>query len=208
MISQWALRPFWPDNTANLVSDWSQFTGMLIIFCYGFLFASSDSVWPRLENARYKMCLFGILSVSVLYIFWYTDLNLGQFDGAVYWALKSANLWFWISACLGFGSKHLRFTNRFIRYANSAVYPFYVLHQTITVAAVYYLADLSLPIFPKFLIVALITFLGSWLLYEFPIKRFNPIRPLFGLKMRAKKDRPVKAKSPVVAFSSRTPEGF
>jgi surface polysaccharide O-acyltransferase-like enzyme len=183
MVSQWCLRPFWPDNFANLIDDWAQFTGTLIIFCLGFIFASNESIWKKLENSRITFVLLGSGTVTILYFYWYTDLNFGILDGAVYWALKSANIWFWICVCLGFGSKYLRFKNRFLQYANQAVYPFYVIHQTITVALVFYIRDWPIGIFPKFILVALLTFLISWVLYEFPIKRSNLIRPLFGLKM-------------------------
>ena len=136
-------------------------------------------------------------------LYWYTDLNFGKLNGAVYWALKSANIWFWICVCLGFGSRYLRFTNQFIQYANKAVYPFYILHQTITVAAVYYIADWPLGIVPKFILVAIVTFCGCWLLYEFPIKRFNLIRPLFGLKMKCKKNGKLAVSPESMAYSSR-----
>jgi hypothetical protein len=69
-----------------------------------------------------------------------------------------------------------------LAYSNEAVYPFYILHQTVTIIAGYFLMELSWGFFPKFMILTIATFGGSWLLYELFIRRWQLIRPLFGLK--------------------------
>ncbi len=182
--SEICLRPFWPANNNNLLDDWAQFTTTILIFALGFCFASSDSIWPRLEQLRFRTLALGIFATSLLYLFWYGDLEMPLAGRAFYRLTRSANIWFWILTALGFASRHLRFNSRVLEYSNQAVYPFYILHQTITVLIGYYLVDWAVGIPLKFTVLAAGTFIGSWLLYEFPIRRSNLMRPLFGLKVR------------------------
>ncbi|HUV14665.1 MAG TPA: acyltransferase family protein [Acidobacteriota bacterium] len=182
-ISEVCLRPFWPDNAHNLVDDWAHFTSTLIIFCFGFALASSSRIWPRIERDRRRLLILGVVTMATIYLFRYGDFELPALGTEIYRIVRSANIWFWILTILGFGSRYLRRDSAFLRYSNQVVYPFYILHQTITVAVGYYLVDWDAGIPIKFLVLATATFLGSWLLYEFPIKRINFIRPLFGLKM-------------------------
>ncbi len=39
-------------------------------------------------------------------------------------------VWSWLLALFCFGMAHLNFTNPYLKYANEAVLPFYILHQT------------------------------------------------------------------------------
>ena len=49
----------------------------------------------------------------------------------------------WVLACLGYGKRYLNNENAFFKYANKAVYPFYILHQTVIVAIGYYVVRTS-----------------------------------------------------------------
>ncbi len=191
-LSELTLRPFWPENRNNLFGDWAQFTTTLIIFTLGFCFASSDCVWPVLERNRMRSLLLATGTTTLLYLCWYGGLKVPVGGDVLYRLLQSSNLWFWIVSILGFGYRYLRFSSRLLSYATGAVYPFYILHQTITVVAGYYLAGWNAGITVKFLLLALITFLGSWLLYEFPIRRMNLLRPAFGLKLARPIPLPLK----------------
>jgi hypothetical protein len=62
------------------------------------------------------------------------------------------------------------------------VYPFYIVHQTITVALVYWTIDWQVGVWPKLAVAIVGTFGGSWLFFEI-VRRVKPLRPLFGLKI-------------------------
>lgn len=184
-ISEITLRPFWPHDTMNLVADWAQFTTTLLIFCFGFLLASNQSIWATIEKNRFKALGFGAMAAFCLYSIWYSDYEATTaFEYAFYRGLRSFHLWCWILVFLGFGKRHLGWNSPYLKYANEAVYPFYILHQTITVMIGFYLIDWQVGIAPKFFVVASGTFLGCWILYEGLIKRNNITRVVFGLKRR------------------------
>ncbi len=92
------------------------------------------------------------------------------------------NYWSWILAIFGFAAKYLNKANTKLTYANEAVYPFYILHQTILMIIGFYIKDLNLSFIIKFSMMIFGTFFVSWFLYEFFIRRWMIIRPLFGLK--------------------------
>ena len=100
--------------------------------------------------------------------------------------LKEFNLWSWILTLFGYAAKYLNKPGKTLSYANQAVYPFYILHQSIMMVIAYYLMDLSWGLLPKFTLMVITTFGGSWLIYEFLIRRIRIVWPLFGLKKKIK----------------------
>ena len=90
----------------------------------------------------------------------------------------------WIFALIGYARAKLHRDSPRLRYATEAVYPFHIVHQTFTVATAYYVVQWSAPVPLKLATVAAATVLGSWATVEV-IRRFTPLRPLFGLKVRA-----------------------
>jgi peptidoglycan/LPS O-acetylase OafA/YrhL len=58
-----------------------------------------------------------------------------------------------------------------VRYANEAVYPFYILHQTVIIIIAYPMIDWQMPVLAKFLLISFGTFAVCWLLYDGLIRR-------------------------------------
>jgi glucans biosynthesis protein C len=104
----------------------------------------------------------------------------------LYGILSAAHIWLLILAALGFAKKYLSFSNSFLRYTNKAVYPFYILHQTVIVVAGYYIVQLQWPIALKFFMLVLICFCILFILYHFVISRFVVTRILYGMKRKKK----------------------
>ena len=94
------------------------------------------------------------------------------------WAL---NQWCAILAVLGFAYHWRPGDSRALRYLVAAVFPVYILHQTVIVVVAHHLKPLAIP--PAFegpLLVA-ITFAACFAGYEV-IRRVRWLRPLFGSK--------------------------
>jgi peptidoglycan/LPS O-acetylase OafA/YrhL len=86
----------------------------------------------------------------------------------------------------------LSFNPPFLRYANEAVYPFYILHQTVIIILGYQLAYTNWGIGLKFPLVVAATFLICWGIYALAIRPWNIARVAFGMKWRRVRlgDRP------------------
>jgi hypothetical protein len=76
----------------------------------------------------------------------------------------------------------LDFSNRFLKYANEAVLPFYVLHQTVIVVIGYFIKDWGWAVFPKYVFLVTMSFVVIMALYEFALKRVRFLRYVFGMK--------------------------
>ena len=179
------LEPFFPVTHA-LVDDWFNFISSMFLFFYGFLLISvKEEFWKTVEQYRryYLYCgLVGYIALMTI-IFGFEDSIFIHFTEAL---VKVFNLWSWILALFGYAAKYLNKASKPLSYANEAVYPFYILHQTILIIIGYYLMDLNWGLFSKFMIMTLATFLASWVIYEYGIRRWKFIRPLFGLKTKKK----------------------
>ena len=175
------LEPFF-NITHNLVWDWFNFISSMTLFFYGFFLISvKEHFWTAVDKIKGKTLVLGLITFSGLLARWlfFEDSIVVHFIEA---ALKVTNLWLWILTIFGFAAQFLNKKSTLLTYCNRAVYPFYILHQTITILIGFFLMDLDWPFLPKFLILVVGTFGGSWILYEFLIRRVRWLHPLFGLK--------------------------
>ena len=186
LLAQVLLKPYFPETHA-LIGDWFTLTNYLLLFFYGFVFIAIREVfWKTVLENRGVFLASGIFFFSLW--LWLISINpeLGEYFKPV---TRVANCFSWILAIFGYAGKYLNRNNAFLAYANQAVYPFYILHQTITVSLGYYVKDLDWSLGTKFLFLSVGTFVGSFVLYEFLIRRINVLRPLFGLKSIPKKEQ-------------------
>lgn len=96
--------------------------------------------------------------------------------------LKAFNIWSWILGIFGYAARYLNQNSRILKYCNTAVYPFYILHQTFTIIIGYFLMNLSWNPWLKAATMIAGTFFACILVYELLIRRAGWLRPLFGLK--------------------------
>jgi hypothetical protein len=185
-LTESLLEPFFP-TTHALIGDWFTLVNYIIFFFYGFiLIAVKDEFWKMVEEKRRIFLICGLIGFSLLLTIMlaFEDTIYVHFTEAF---LKVFNLWSWILVLFGYASKYLNKRSEVLQYANEAVYPFYILHQTLIIIVGYYLMNLDIGFIAKFSIMILATFGGSWLLYEFGIRRWKALRPLFGLKVKPRK---------------------
>jgi glucans biosynthesis protein C len=183
-ITYWTLSQRW-EVTHNLTSDWYNFTLSLLFFIYGYIIANQQFSWEVIEKYRKVFLSIGVflIAFSKTYDALFgaipeDGLGILIFNGI----LKMLFVWCIILGLCGFAKHHLNVNNNFVQYANQAVYPFYILHQTITVTIGYYIADWEMAVIPKFIILVVGTFGFAFLIYHFLIKPFRVIRLLFGVK--------------------------
>ncbi len=175
------LEPFF-NVTHNLVWDWFNFVSSLTLFFYGFVCISvKEAFWNAIEKLRKKTWIIGLICFTALLSNWLflEDSIVVHFSEAL---IKVTNLWAWIITIFGLAAQYLNKKSEAIAYANRAVYPFYIIHQTIIIIIGYYIYELDWGLLPKFLIMLIGTFGGSYLIYEFIIRRIRWLWPLFGLK--------------------------
>lgn len=179
------LAPIFP-STHALTDDWYNLVNYCTLFFFGYLLISlKDAFWEAVINNRHKYLLCGVIAFPLLMITWF---SLDDFSGKLYVSafVKVFNLWSWILAIFGYGATYLNKPSKVLTYANESVYPLYILHQTVIVILGYYLKHIDMGFFPKFSLMVIGTFGFSWIIYEYGVRRYFWIRPLFGLKNKGK----------------------
>ena len=175
------IEPFFPVTHA-LIDDWFTFVNFLVLFFFGYvLIAVKDAFWHAVQHRRRFYLASGLVLFTAMTMlrYFYEDSIVIHFIEAF---LKVANLWSWILALFGYAATYLNQDSRVLRYCNRAVYPFYILHQTVTIAIGYYLMDLNWGFVSKAGLMVTGTFGISFILYELLIRRISWLWPLFGLK--------------------------
>ena len=157
-------------------------------FISGFVIVSNERLQIRIRETRWPSWVLGVvLSAGYLFLnFSPSLLDLSPLVWHVRDTLLSLSAWSWLLAVLGLGMKHLNFNNSFLKYANEAVLPFYILHQIVIVSLGYFVVGWAIPDLLKFVIILVVSFPVTVGLYEFGVRRFNVMRFLFGMKLLAK----------------------
>jgi peptidoglycan/LPS O-acetylase OafA/YrhL len=158
---------------------WSPLT-YLVFFVIGYLLATDERYRPAIEKVRYISLALSLLTVIAAYIM-LAEMGLSG-TNPFYLLVRATNSWCWLLTFLGFASHYLNFNNRTLKYANAAVLPFYILHQTVIVVIGYFIRDWNWAVLPKYLFLAATSFIVIMALYEFAVKRVNILRYLFGMK--------------------------
>lgn len=174
----------------SLLDDWFLFIFSLLLVFYGYLLSTSERLWYTCEKYRKIFLAVALASMALLFYFYWGKLDLPKHQDSrfyVYATLDAIHIWFLILAIIGYAKKYLNFSNGFLKYTNQAVYPFYILHQTLIVAFGYYVTQWQLPIFLKMIILVIACFLSLFVLYNYIIKPFILTRILYGLKPKEKK---------------------
>ena len=102
-------------------------------------------------------------------------------------AVRELNAWCAIVAAIGFAHRYLKTANGPLRrLLTTAIFPFYLIHQTIIVAAGHHLDALQWPIGLEAGLLIAITALGCWAFFELG-RRIPPLRIWIGLPSKSAK---------------------
>ncbi len=171
--------------TNDLLHDWYQHALYFTYFLYGWWLGAEPGIWAELGRLR-RRSLALVVPCFLVYVVLIQEVLDDDSSG---WALfgvrilSGLNTWLWIATVLGWSYTLLNRPFRWLPYAGEAVYPWYILHQSLIVAIAYVLVPMRLgPVLEPLLVIAG-TVGGCALLHEL-IRRVGLLRPLFGLKAR------------------------
>ena len=175
------IEPFF-EETHALVGDWFVIINSITLFFFGFLLISVKEIfWNTVEKNKQSYLLCGIVAFT-LFLFLITTFEDGYVRHFIEALIYVVSFWSWILALFGYASGYLNKSSALLTYCNQAVYPFYILHQTVTVILGWLVMNLKWNFLSKFIVMSVGTFLISWFIYEFFIRRWLLIRPFFGLQ--------------------------
>jgi len=187
IMFQFILMPFFPYETHALIDDWGYFVYYFLFFLFGYIIYSDKRNWLQLKKQRKIYLILAILSLIPFYSAWLIPYNISFYRYDFIFKIASAIVtWYWVLAIIGYGQKYLNKKSKVLSYANEAIYPFYILHQTAIVVIGYYVIQWNFGISMKFLIISTLSLVSSMLIYYILISPFNLFRILFGMKALVK----------------------
>ncbi|MFC7048330.1 acyltransferase family protein [Emcibacter nanhaiensis] len=179
-------------QTYALWGDWGAHARYGSYFLIGFLLAKNSTFWDVLART-WRIAAVGTVLLAVsLFLLW---ANWDNWFGGITWienivrAMYPLYAWVTIMAILGAGQTYLNRPGKLLSYCTEAVFPWYILHQTLIVLAGVMVDPMGLGVWSEFLVILTVTAGGCLLLHEYVIRRTPLLRPLFGVPMKARERR-------------------
>lgn len=171
------------DITHALVDDWYNHAISFAAFLLGFGLAKSSVLRERLIALRWPALTLAIVAYAMFatYAWIYRQGEPAEALRLAMRGVYAVDQWCAIAAILGIGARHLNRGGPVLRYLTVGVFPFYIVHQTVTVVLAHHLAKLGLPQGLEALILVAGTFGACFVTYEI-VRRVPGVRALFGLR--------------------------
>jgi glucan biosynthesis protein C len=180
------LRPYYPATHA-VAGDWYNHALYLTVFILGYMLAGSLQITRKLVSARWY-CLGISLTTYLLFVLLVNDAIDFRTPPLMTRVLVEIiiymNGWGWILTVLAFSAAYLNRPGRILDYMNTAILPWYVFHQTLTIILAWHLSSLGLNTGLEATLIVLGTVAGCALGYEL-VRRFMLTRFLLGLKLES-----------------------
>ncbi|MBK6417442.1 MAG: acyltransferase [Thermomonas sp.] len=171
-------------SSHDLVDDAYNHLQYGLVFALGFLLAASEGPWEQLRRHRHRMLVLAMAAYALMLAAFLAFDDSEAIPSAwmsLIWGLWGVMQWAAIAAILGYARHWNPQDSPLLRYLTAAVFPFYILHQTVIVVLAHHLKPLRLaPALEGPLLIAA-TFAICLLGYE-GIRRIGWLRPLFGLR--------------------------
>ncbi len=187
-----------PRETHDLVHDWGAHARYGSYFLIGLLIAKNEIFWRVLAKTwRLGALLVAGLAVVLSGLWanwdWVSEQTVLL---ALARALRPLYAWAMIATLMGAAQAYLNHSSPRLTYLTTAIFPYYILHQSLIVVVGVGASSLGLPVGPEFLLVLVGTTAGCVALYELVIKRVPLLWPLFGVPAQSKNTstpRPIAA---------------
>jgi len=173
-------------STHGLTDDWYNHANYLTLFVLGAMLARSSGVWQRMDALRWNALGLAFASWASLIIFFSLpeqellkpEVHHWRMMMRVVWVLCA---WSAIVAVCGFAHRHLNRDSASRHYLTEAVFPVYILHQTLIVSLAHLIKPAKIAPACEGLVLVVLTLCISFGAFEL-IRRLAVLRPLFGLR--------------------------
>lgn len=178
---------FQPKPFALYAKTWHGFAIGFLAFFFGFLFMNTGKVfWKTVKQWKWLFLGLATILFTIRFVVFATE-------GPLYLISIESNCW--IFSIFGFCYQYLNKPSKILSYLSKAAYPVYIIHMIVLYVAAKLILPFHLPALVAFAMITCITFLASYVLYEFVIRRIAILRPLFGLNRKVEHKKEVVAKA-------------
>ncbi len=175
-------------STHGLFDDWFNHSLYFSVFLLGALLARQGAIWAAMDRQRFWALGTALTVWALLRVYFSLPDDLVP-ESTMAWllpvqrAVYALGQWSAIVAACGFAHRHLNFDSAKRRYLTAAVFPVYIVHQTLIVVLAHYLKPVRMAPFGEGVVLVVLTLCGSFAVFEV-VRRVAVLRPLFGLGAR------------------------
>jgi glucans biosynthesis protein C len=176
------------EETHALVDDWYNHAVYFPAFLFGYAVAKHEPFFEWCLRRRRVLLAAALASFAAAELHRALAGPVEGWEQVARGAVRELQAWTMILALFGFARQHLRRDGPARRYLTDAIFPYYIIHQTVIVVAGFHLDKLGWPLAIEVPVLIALTAAACIATYEI-VRRTPPLRPLFGL-------RPLAAKPP------------
>ena len=173
-----------------LLGDWLAHVTYFPAFLFGFGLARSEpaiAAIARLWKAGGVLALLGYATILAIELTWPAGVAAPRWVYTPYGIAHAVEQWGAIVALIWIAERHWNRDHRWRPMLTEAVFPFYLIHQTIIVLVMYALLPAGLPGWVEFACLLAATIVGCVAFYWIG-RSIAPLRPLIGLRALPSKD--------------------
>ncbi len=193
------VQPFSPPEEHG----WLDFVYFFLFFILGYILYSDDRFLSAVRRDRWLLFAGGIVGLVGFFALFavYGDMALEWgLTFIVPWSIIlilafTSMSWGWALDVLCLAMGYLNFSNKWLEYGNGTIMPFYLLHQPVIIVIAFFVVQWDVGMTLKLLAILVGSLLVTLGLIELLIRPFKPMRMLFGMKPRRRKE--VKPKTTV-----------
>lgn len=202
LLTQMVLFHRWTD-THDVINDGIAHLAYFPAFLFGFGLAKSKPVMAAIVRSRgwgAAMAILGYAAGAGIELAYPGSQTPPQWLGDILLIAEYVQCWGAIVALIGIAERYWNRDHRWRATLTEAVFPFYLIHQTIIVLTEYWITPLHLgPVIEASILIGA-TIAGCWVFYLIG-RRIGWLRPLIGLKRRV---RPMHRPQSAVSDTKRS----
>jgi len=179
---------------------WLDFVYFFLFFILGYIIYSDKRFLSAVRRDRWLLFGGGIVGLVAFF-----GLFAVYGDIALEWGMRfvvpwsiilifafTLMSWGWAISVLYLAMTRLNFSNKWLVYGNETILPFYLLHQPVIIVISFFVVQWEVNLWVKLLVILISSFLITLGLVELLIRPFKPMRRLFGMKSRGRRDEKTK----------------
>lgn len=170
-------------ETHALIDDWVAHASYFPAFLFGFGLACAPVTLAAFvtrwrESAAIAVAAYAL--VAGIEIRWPGNTMPAPW-GTIFSVARAVEGWAAVAALIGFADRFCNRDHRWRPMLTEAVFPFYLIHQSVIVLVGYWLRPAGLPIWLDAVVLVATTVAGCWAFYLIG-RTIAPLRPLIGLR--------------------------
>jgi len=184
-------------STHALVDDWFNHASYFSVFLLGAGFAARPALFARIEPLRWPALAVALLCWAGITLYFEAVRGLPAVPESLRMLQRVAHAalqWSALLAILGFAFRHLNRDHRWRGPLTEAVFPVYLVHQTVIVLLAMAFVPLALPAGAEAVLLVLLTFAVSLSFWRLA-RAAGPLRPWLGLPRARRHPQAVAAAS-------------